>query len=262
MTQSGSHHGTPDPVKSPPEPTFAERARTLMHVSRVGTLCTTSQKHPGWPFGSVVAYGIDARGNPSLLISNMAMHTKNLLADPRVSLLVTPSGKSIDPLGAARVTVMGQMSKVPKDQTTGIRDQYLARHENAAYWVDFADFNFYMMNTIDVYYVGGFGAMGWITHSDYHSAKVDPLADAESALIDHFNANHAEALLKMGKTWGESDTEQATLTALDRLGFHLRLKTPERFTSIRLSFPTALESPEKVQEALLALVPKAQETGT
>jgi len=202
MSQSGTDHGTKDPVDSPPEPTYAERARTLMHVSGIATLCTTSQKHPDWPFGSVVAYGLDDHGNPTLLISNMAMHTKNMLADSRASLLVTPPGKNSDPLGAARVTVMGQMRKIPKDQTAGIRDQYLARHENAVYWVDFADFNFFMMDTIDVYYVGGFGAMGWVTASDYNAAKVDPLADTESGLIEQINANHAEDLVVLGKTWG------------------------------------------------------------
>ena len=259
MNQSISHHGNTDPVDSPPEPTYAERARTLMHVNRVATLCTTSQKHPEWPFGSVVAYGLDKHGNPSLLISNMAMHTKNLLADPRVSLLVTPSEKSGDPLGAPRVTVMGQMRKIPKEESAGIRKEYLARHENAAYWVDFADFNFYMMDTIDIYYVGGFGAMGWVTASDYHAAKVDPLAHVQSELIDRINADHAEALRLMGKTWGEPDTEQAALTGIDRLGFHLRLKTPERFTSTRLAFPKALESPEEVHHAFLAMFQQAAE---
>ena len=260
MSQSGSDQETKDSVDSPPEPTYAERARTLMHVSGIATLCTTSQKHPEWPFGSVVAYGLDDHGNPALLISNMAMHTKNLLADPRASLLVTPPGKNSDPLGAARVTVMGQIRKIPKDQSASIREQYLARHENAAYWVDFADFNFYMMDTIDVYYVGGFGAMGWVTASDYNAAKVDPLADAESDLLDQINANHAEDLVVLGKTWGEPDTIHATLTAIDRLGFHIRLKTPERFTSTRLAFPNALESPEEVRGAFLAIVQKARET--
>lgn len=259
MSQSESHQGTTEPIDSPPEPTYAERARTLMHVSRIATLCTTSQRHPEWPFGSVVAYGLDDHGNPSLLISNMAMHTKNLMTDPRVSLLVTPPDKSGDPLGTARVTVMGRMSKIPKGQSTNIRNRYLARHENAAYWVNFADFHFYMMDTIDVYYVGGFGAMGWVTASDYHGAKVDPLATAESDLINQINAMHSEKLLLMGKTWGEPDTVQATVTAIDRLGLHLRLKTPARFTSIRLPFPNHLESPEEVQAAFFAMVKQAKD---
>ena len=159
-----SQHANPqsddsDPPK-PPEPTFGERARTLMHIAPVATLCTTSQKHPEWPFGSVVAYGLDEKGNPSFLISTMAMHTRNILADARASVFVMQPGGEHDPLGAARVTVMGKISKVAKDQDASIRAQYLARHPDAGYWADFGDFSFYLMDTIDVYYVGGFGSMG------------------------------------------------------------------------------------------------------
>ena len=258
MNQFGSHQETPDTKPSPPEPTHAERARTLMEVSRVATLCTTSQKHQDWPFGSVVAYGLDHQGNPSLLISNMAMHTKNLLADPRVSVLVTPADQSGDPLGAARVTLMGQMKKIQKDNAGEIRREYLTRHHNAEYWVDFADFNFFVMDTMDIYYVGGFGSMGWVTASDYHSARVDPLAKDQTRLMNHLNTHHADTLLVMGKAWGEPTTETAVITAVDRLGFQLRLKTPDRFTSTRLAFPEAIDTPDGVEAAFLALAQEAK----
>ncbi len=72
-----------------PEPSFAERARTLMYLGRIGSLSTLSRKQPGFPFGSVMPYGLDDHGRPIFLISTMAMHTQNLQADPRASLLVT-----------------------------------------------------------------------------------------------------------------------------------------------------------------------------
>ena len=77
---------------SVPEPTYAERARTLAHVGRVGTLATLSRRHPGHPFASVMPYALDSAGRPLFLISSMAMHTQNLQADPRASLLVTQPG--------------------------------------------------------------------------------------------------------------------------------------------------------------------------
>ncbi|MGB6675857.1 MAG: pyridoxamine 5'-phosphate oxidase family protein, partial [Terriglobales bacterium] len=86
-----------------PEPAFAERARTLMYLGRIGSLSTLSRKQPGFPFGSVMPYGLDDRGRPIFLISTMAMHTQNLQADPRASLLVTQADASGDPLGASRV---------------------------------------------------------------------------------------------------------------------------------------------------------------
>ena len=71
-----------------PEPSFAERARTLMHSGRIGSLSTLSRKQPGFPFVSLMPYALGDQGRPVLLISTMAMHTQNLQADPRASLFV------------------------------------------------------------------------------------------------------------------------------------------------------------------------------
>src|ERR1700749_143108 len=92
-----------------PEPSFAERARTLVHLGRIGSLSTLSRKQPGFPFGSVMTYALDERGRPIFLISTMAMHTPNLMKDPRASLLATQTDGSDDPLGASRVTLVGRV---------------------------------------------------------------------------------------------------------------------------------------------------------
>src|SRR5207245_5428275 len=96
-----------------PEPSFSERARTLVYVGRIGSLSTISRKQPGFPFGSVMPYGLDDRGRPIFLISTMAMHTQNLQADPRASLLVTQPDATGDPLGASRITLLGNVVPVP-----------------------------------------------------------------------------------------------------------------------------------------------------
>src|SRR5207247_10684903 len=140
-TAVSRHAEPPPPADTPPvpEPTYAERARTLAHVGRVGTLATVSRRHPGHPFASVMPYALDGAGRPVVLISSMAMHTQNLQADPRASLLVTQPGWSGDPLAAARLTLMGEGHVVPAEETKTARGAYLARHERAAYWVDFED---------------------------------------------------------------------------------------------------------------------------
>src|SRR3954449_7087061 len=102
------HAGSPSSGPSVPEPSFAERARTLLYLGRVGGLSTVSRKQPGFPFGSVMPYGLDDHGRPIFLISTMAMHTQNLQADPRASLLVTQDDGG-DPLGASRVTLLGNV---------------------------------------------------------------------------------------------------------------------------------------------------------
>src|SRR5713101_5137276 len=122
---------------SAPEPSFAERARTLVYLGRIGSLSTLSRKQPGFPFGSVMPYGLDNRGRPIFLISTLAMHTQNLQADPRASLLVTQPDASGDPLGASRVTLMGNILTIPELEVAAARKLYLERYANSKHWVDF-----------------------------------------------------------------------------------------------------------------------------
>lgn len=161
-------------AEPPPALSMAERARTLVHQSKVGTLATLSAKYPDWPFGSVMPYGLDAQGQPAFLISAMAMHTQNLRRDARASLLVT-SDATQTPLEAARITLMGMVTPVPDEMLEPVQSTYLARHPEAASWVGFGDFAFYRMAITDTYYVGGFGVMGWLSAQDYMQAKIDPL---------------------------------------------------------------------------------------
>lgn len=104
-SSTGKHAG-PGPTSdqpTTPEPSFAEGARTLMYLSGVGSLSTQSRKQPGFPFGSVMPYGLDDHGRPIFLISSMAMHTQNLQTDPRASLLVTQEDAGGDPLKTQKV---------------------------------------------------------------------------------------------------------------------------------------------------------------
>src|ERR1700758_1577716 len=130
------HAGTGAAGDQPPvpEPSFSERARTLMYLGRIGSLSTLSRKQPGFPFGSVMPYALDAQGRPIFLISSMAMHTQNLQADSRASLLVTQPDASGDPLGASRVTVMGNAGRIPESEIPAARTLYLDRYANAKYW--------------------------------------------------------------------------------------------------------------------------------
>jgi heme iron utilization protein len=94
-------------------------------------------------FGSVMPYGLDEHANPVFLISAMATHTQNVQADSRSSLLVTQSHSIGDPLGASRVTLLGNILPVPTLEVAEARELYLARYANSKYWVDFDDFSFY-----------------------------------------------------------------------------------------------------------------------
>jgi heme oxygenase (biliverdin-IX-beta and delta-forming) len=260
-TSSIRKHAGPGPASDQPpvpEPTFAERARTLLYLGRIGSLSTLSRKQPGFPFGSVMPYGLDDHGRPIFLISTMAMHTQNLQADPRASLLVTQQDTEGEPLGASRVTVVGNVVRVPNAELADARELYLERHANSRYWVDFEDFSFYRMDVIDVYYVGGFGVMGWVSASDYDGSQPDPLADSSAEIIQHMNADHKDALVLLARTFAHIESTEATMTAVDRLGFHVRVKTQDGLRGARIAFLREANNPAETRKVLVEMVQQAR----
>ncbi len=242
-----------------PEPSFPERARTLVHLGRIGSLSTVSRKVPGFPFGSVMPYGLDPLGRPIFLISTMAMHTQNLQSDPRASLLVTQSDAEDDPLGASRVTLVGNVSVIPESDISDARSLYLERYANSKYWVDFSDFSFYRMDVLDVYFVGGFGVMGWVQASDYDRSQPDPLADVASEIIQHMNADHKDALVLLTRTSAGVESQEAAMTSVDRLGFHVRLKTSGGVRGARIAFIREVTSANEARKVLVEMVQKARQ---
>src|SRR6202795_4640787 len=241
-----------------PEPSYSERARTLMYLGRIGSLSTLSRKQPGFPFGSVMPYGLDERGRPIFLISTMAMHTQNLNADARASLLVTQDDTAGDPLGASRVTLIGNVRPIPELEVGAARKLYLARYANSKYWVDFEDFSFYRMDVVDVYYVGGFGVMGWVSAVEYNRSAADPLADTMAEIIQHMNADHKDALVLLAREFARIESQEATMTTVDRLGFHVRLKTQDGIRGTRVALLREVSNPAETRKVLVEMVQQAR----
>jgi heme iron utilization protein len=244
-----------------PEPSFAERARTLVHLGRIGSLSTLSCKQPGFPFGSVMPYGLDERGRPIFLISTMAMHTQNLQANPHASLLITQSDGDGDPLGSSRVTLIGNARPVPEPDLANARHLYLERYANSKYWVDYDDFSFYRMDVVDVYYVGGFGVMGWVQAADYDQTRPDPLADVAAGIISHMNADHAEALVLLARSFAGIAAQEATMSSVDRLGFQVRLKTVDGIRGARIAFLREATDSDEARKVLVEMVRQARQSG-
>jgi putative heme iron utilization protein len=254
------HAGPPRASAAPsvPEPSFAERARTLVDQARTGTLATLSRRHAGHPFASIMPYALDVDGRPLFLISSMAMHTQNLGGDGRASLLVTQPGATGDPLASGRVTLMGQAARLSGDDVAAARPIYLAAHANAAYWVDFEDFAFWRLAVDDVYFVGGFAAMGWVEAGDYRAARPDPLADVAEGIMEHMNRDHADALLSYARFYAREDAEEARMVAVDRLGFKLYLKSAERRWSTRIAFPREVTTAAESRTVLIEMARQAR----
>jgi heme iron utilization protein len=196
-------------------------------------------------------YAADELGRPVLFISSMAMHTQNLHQDPRASLLIAQPDSSGDPLGAARVTLLGTTPEAPAAE---VRDLYLSRHENAKYWQEFTDFAYHRLEISSVYFIGGFGVMGWVTAEEYAAARPDPLTETAQEIIRHMNADHSDALLLIARgSLGEGVTE-AFMTAVDRLGFHLRLKAADGVHGRRVAFPREAGSPDEARAIFVEMV--------
>ena len=241
-----------------PEPSHAERVRTLVSQSIIGTLSTCSRKHQGFPFGSLMPFALDSQGRPTFLISNMAMHTQNLNADPRASLFVAQAAGDSDPLGSARATLIGRATSIPEDDLAAARAIYLATHENSRYWVDFADFGFFRLELVDIYYVGGFGVMGWVDAREYEASLPDPLATTAAGIIAHMNADHADAMILLARRYAGIEATEAAMTAVDRLGFHLRLRTADGMKGIRINYPSEVRTSHDARKALVEMVRRAK----
>jgi putative heme iron utilization protein len=188
----------------------------------------------------------------------MAMHTQNLQADPRASLLVTQHDAGGDPLGSSRVTMVGNVLPIPQAEMADARTLYLERYANSKYWVDFEDFSFYRMDPVDLYYVGGFGVMGWVSASEYDRSQPDPLADSMSEIIQHMNADHKDSLVLLARESAGIESQEATMTAVDRLGFHVRLKTQDGIRGARIAFLREVSNPADTRKVLVEMVQQAR----
>jgi putative heme iron utilization protein len=205
----------------------------------------------------MMPYAADDFGRPIFFVSSMAMHTHNLRQDRRASLLITQPDVSGDPLGAARLTLLGNVTEVP---AADVKELYLSRYDNAKFWQEYTDFAYYRLQVSAAYFIGGFGVMGWISAEDYGSAPPDPLATAAPGIIRHMNNDHADALRLIARRFAGEASDEAALTAVDRLGFHLRLKSGDRIHGQRVAFLREVRNTEEARAVFVEMVRQAKLT--
>ena len=73
-------------------------------------------------------------------------------------------------------------------------------------------------------------------------------------ILDHMNADHRDALLLLAKGFAGIEADEATMTSVDRLGFNVRLKTPERVRGARIAFLREVGTPEETRKVLVEMV--------
>jgi len=250
------------PTNPAPEPSHAERVRTLVAGQSRGSLSTLAIDPPGTPFGSIVTYGLDDRGRPVSFVSTLAEHTRNLLADPRASLLVieaVPDGA--DPLAAGRATLLGRLERVGDGtELESAKAAYMAVNPQAFY-VAYGDFLCVRLEVLSIRYVGGFGRMSWVAADDYALAEPDPLAPHAAGIVGHMNADHAEAMVELCHAFaGRVDVSAARMTAVDRYGFEVvaDVSGPRRQSAFRVGFRTPQVTPDAVRKELVAMLHAAR----
>lgn len=207
----------------------------------------------------MMPYAVDHLGRPVFFISSLAMHTHNLHHDPRASLLITEPDVSEDPLGAGRLTLLGEAGKVPAEE---VKELYLSHYEHAKMWQDYSDFAYYRLQVSAVYFIGGFGVMGWISADDYRAAQPDPLAKAASGIIRHLNSDHPDALRLIARQFAGESADEAIITSVDRLGFHLRLKSGGRIHGRRIAFLREVKHAGDAREVFVEMARQAKSPET
>lgn len=167
----------------------AEEARRLLRRARTATLGTLNAGD-GIPYASLVNVASDVRGWPIILVSTLAWHTRNLLADTRASIMVAEVPETGDALTGPRVTIMGRFMRVADE---GARRRYLARHPAAELYAGFGDFAFWRMEPEQAHAVAGFGRIETIS-ADEVFPSADEMTALEEEAIAHMNEDHDDAI--------------------------------------------------------------------
>lgn len=142
--------------------------RRIIRAADRAALATTAIKGKGgvggpWPYASLVLTTCDEQGNPLLLISDLADHTRNLRADPRVSLLYDGTGGLDEPLTGPRITLQGEAEQI---EDGAVMDIYLDRHPSAKIYAEFTDFHLFRIRPLRAHLVAGFGRIHWVEAND------------------------------------------------------------------------------------------------
>src|SRR5262245_741234 len=183
-------------------PSMSDQARTarmLLQRQSVGVLSTHSVDVEAYPFGSIATYVLNYDGAPTMLISDIAQHTRNIKQDKRVSLTIFDQCAD-DPQASSRLTWIGNAEPVdPSD--TKIRHRYLRYFPSAESYFETHDFSLYCIHLLRARFIGGFGEIYWI-EPDAMLLK-NPLCDTERSIVEHTNQDHEEALFHCQKIRGQ-----------------------------------------------------------
>ena len=223
---------------------FGTEARRFIRGQQSGVLSTLSKRLEGYPFGSVSPFILDHAGCPIILISEIAEHTKNIEADPRVSLIVQPYSPDMQTTG--RATLVGRAERLPEKDSLGPR--YLRYMPQAEAYFAMHDFHFYRIQPVRIRWIGGFGRIHWVEPPAY---LTDPgsLAETEAGILNHMNSDHSQALMDYCRHCHGLETSAVAMIGIDSDGFDVRAEGQ----ILRFTFDTPIQTADDARSALVAL---------
>lgn len=237
--------------KEPAGQSPGTQIRHLMRSLDRATLAT-GMAGDGWPYGSLVMVAVDQDGSPLLLLSDLAEHTSNLKADPRVSLLFDGTVGYNEPLTGPRATVLGRIETVTDERMI---ERYLRRHPSARMFASFKDFNFYRVTVERAHIVAGFGRIHWVAASEILADRMLELEAAEAGIVAHMNEDHADANQLYASELLGLCGEGWDMTGCDTEGCDLRLGG----AIARVEYDAPVSDAEETRQALVALVQRARQ---
>lgn len=222
------------------------QARELLLREYRGALATHSKAMPGFPFGSVVPYCLDAQGWPLILISRIAQHTHNLKADGKCSLLIGERGaEDVQAVGRLTLLAEAKMLHEASDIDAAAERYYRYFPESQGYH-GAHDFDFWRLEPVRWRYIGGFGAIHWLDQVALGNHFAE---DTERRMLEHMNSDHADAIAHYVTLSGLPATQAAQMVGIDSEGFHLRIG----HSLYWLAFPISCNTAGEVREALVRL---------
>jgi hypothetical protein len=219
-----------------------QSARKLFMQESFGVLSTISLDMPGYPFGSVTPYSADDHCRPIIYISHIAQHTKNIIADSRVSLTVVDSHASSDDVQAqGRVTCIADARPVGEDETR-IRERYFRYLPSARQYEGTHDFAFFRLDLVRVRFIGGFGQIFWVEPDEFMIENPFSAAQ-ESRIIEHMNKDHSDALKHY------AGGAAAVMAGIDAEGFDVLASGKK----LRFEFQAPVHNMDEARQALVAM---------
>ena len=233
-------------------------AQQFLFSTQKGVLSTHSAKFEGYPFGSVTPFVLNHQGMPVILISSLAQHTKNIIQNSNVSLLVFTNEDDLQ--ASARLTLLAKAEQTDKDNAL-MRARYLRYIPQAETYFDAHDFTFYTLYITQARYIAGFGKMGWVEAVDMQIPTY-PLMIEEPDILTHMNQDHIENLTAYCLHYHQVASASVEMIGIDSLGFDVRVwhtaDQSDEPKTLRFAFEEAVTTAQEARAALVQMAKKCR----